>query len=44
MEAKTISWIKQTLSNDELYSDEEMLQYSIKEGPLSRQEAKQRLA
>ena len=44
MDAKTISWIKQTLSNDEYSSDEEMLEYFMKEGPLSPEEAAQWLA
>ena len=44
MDVKTISWIKQTLSNDEYSSDEEMLEYFIKEGPLSSEEAAQWLA
>ena len=44
MDAKTISWIKQTLSNDEYSSDEEMLEYFMKEGPLSSEEAAQWLA
>ena len=39
MDAKTISWIKQTLSNDEYSSDKEMLEYFMKEGPLSSEEA-----
>ncbi len=44
MDAQTIAWIKQTLSNDEYSSDEEMLEYFMKEGPLSSEEAEQWLA
>jgi hypothetical protein len=44
MDEKTIFWIKQTLSNDEYSSDEEMLEYFMKEGPLSSEEAAQWLA
>ena len=44
MDLQTISWIKQTLSNDEYSSDEEMLEYFMKEGPLSYEEASQWLA
>ena len=44
MDAKTISWLKQTLANDEYSSDEELLEYFMKEGPLSYEEAAQWLA
>ena len=44
MDAKTISWIKQTLANDENSSDEELLEFFIKEGDLSRAEAAQWVA
>jgi hypothetical protein len=39
MDEKTIFWIKQTLANDENSSDEEMLEYFVKEGGLSQHEA-----
>ena len=39
MDAETKQWIKSTLSNDEYSSDEEMLEYFMKEGGLSRDEA-----
>ena len=39
MDAKTKDWIKQTLANDEVSSDEELLEYFEKEGGLSREEA-----
>ena len=44
MDAKTISWIKQALSNDEVSSDEELLEHFMKEGPLSYEEAGKWLA
>jgi hypothetical protein len=44
MDENTKSWIKQTLANDEYSSDEEMLEYFMKEGPLSYDEAAQWLA
>ena len=44
MDAKTKQWIKSTLSNDEYSSDEEMLEYFMKEGPLSYEEAARWLA
>jgi hypothetical protein len=39
MDAKTKSWIKQTLANDEASSNEELLEFFVKEGGLSRAEA-----
>ena len=39
MYAKTKFWIKQTLANDENSSNEEMLEYFVKEGGLSQDEA-----
>ena len=39
MDAKTISWIKQALSNDENSSDEELLEHFMKKGLLSYDEA-----
>ncbi len=33
-------WISATLTNDESSSDEELINYFIKEGPMSRTEAK----
>ena len=33
------NWIKATLTNDEYSSDEEMMQYFITEGPMSKKEA-----
>ena len=44
MDAKTKSWIKSTLANDENSSDEELLEYSVKECGLSRDEAAQWVA
>ena len=44
MDAKTKDWIKQTLANDEYSSDEELLEFFIKEGGLSREEAAQWVA
>src|SRR5688500_18184581 len=44
MDAKTKDWIKQTLANNEYSSDEEMLEYFMKEGGLSRDEADQWVA
>jgi hypothetical protein len=39
MDEKTKHWIKATLSNDETSSDEELLQYFVKEGGLTPEEA-----
>jgi hypothetical protein len=44
MDSKTKDWIKQTLANDEYSSDEELLEYFMKEGGLSRDEAVQWVA
>jgi hypothetical protein len=37
--AKTKDWIKQTLANDEVSSNEELLEHFVKEASLSRVEA-----
>jgi hypothetical protein len=39
MDAKTKFWMKQCLANDEYSSDEELLEFFLKEGGLSRDEA-----
>jgi hypothetical protein len=39
MDAKTKFWLKQTLANDEASSDEELLEFFVKEGGLTREEA-----
>jgi hypothetical protein len=39
LNAKTIAWLKDTLTNDEYASDEEMLEYFINEGKLAKAEA-----
>ncbi len=39
LNAKTIHWIKATLCNDETATDEEMVAYLSKAGPLTRAEA-----
>jgi len=44
MDAKTIAWIKDILSNDEASSNEELLEFFVKEGGLSRDEAARWLA
>ena len=44
MDAKTKDWIKQCLANDENSSDEELLEYFVKECGLSRVEATQWVA
>ena len=44
MDAKTKSWIKSTLANDENSSDEELLEYFMEECGLSRDEAAQWVA
>ena len=44
MDTKTIVWIKQILANDEASSDDELLEYFVKEGGLSRDEANRWLA
>jgi hypothetical protein len=44
MDAKTKDWIKQTLANDEVSSNEELLEHFVKEGGLSRDEANRWLA
>ena len=44
MDAKTKAWVKDILSNDEVSSDEELLEHFVKEGGLSRNEATRWLA
>src|SRR5687767_326336 len=44
MDAKTKAWIKQTLANDEVSSNEELLEHFVKEGGLSHDEAARWLA
>lgn len=44
MDAKTIAWIKQILANDEVSSNEELLEHFVKEGGLSHDEAARWLA
>ena len=44
IDAQTIAWIKQCLANDENSSDEEMLEYFVKECGLSREDAARWLA
>jgi hypothetical protein len=44
MDEKTKFWIKGTLANDECSTNEELLEYFMKEGPLSYEEAAQWLA
>ena len=44
MDAKTKFWIKQCLANDETSSDEELVEYFMEEGGLSRVEAAQWVA
>jgi hypothetical protein len=44
MDAKTIAWIKQILANDEVSSNEELLEHFEKEGGLSQNEAARWLA
>jgi len=39
MDAKTKLWIKQCLANDEVSSDDELLEHFVKEGGLSREDA-----
>jgi len=36
---KLEDWVKSILSNDEFMSDEELVEYFIEEGPMSREEA-----
>jgi len=44
MDAKTIIWIKMILANDEVSSDEELLELFVREGGLSSEEAARWLA
>jgi hypothetical protein len=44
MDENTKSWIKRTLSNDELSSDKELLEFFMKDGSLSYKEAARWLA
>lgn len=44
MDTKTIFWIKTTLANDEVSSDEELVEHFIKEGDLTRDEAERWVA
>jgi hypothetical protein len=44
MDAKTIAWIKQILASDEVSSNEELLEFFVKERDLSRDEAARWLA
>lgn len=39
MDSKTIVWIKSILANDEVSSDEELVEHFIKEGGLTKKEA-----
>ena len=39
MNAQTIAWIKQILANDEVSTNEELLEHFVKEGGLSQKEA-----
>jgi hypothetical protein len=41
MNAQTMAWIKQILANDEVSTNEELLEHFVKEGGLSRKEAAQ---
>jgi len=38
-DAQTQDWIKDILSNDENSSDEELVEYFMEEGPMSKQQA-----
>lgn len=41
MNSQTEQWIKSVLSNDEYSSDEELLLYFVKEGPMTEEVAKE---
>jgi hypothetical protein len=44
MDMQTENWIKSTLSNDEYSSDEELIEYFMTEGPMSKEEAEKWVA